>query len=208
MTNPPRIAVIYYSATGNVHRLADAFAAGAADAGAQVRLRRVAELAPKEAIDATPVWRDHLAATAQIEIAELDDLDWADGLALGTPTRFGNVSSQLKQFLDQTSGLWADGRLVNKPVTGFTASLDPHGGQESTLLAMYHTMCHWGSVIVPPGWADYEIAHAAGGNPYGISLVETEAHDPVYVAAVLKAARRQGQRLTDSARALAPLRSR
>ena len=85
--------------------------------------------------------------------------------------------------------------------------MDPHGGQESTLLALYHTMFHWGSVIVPPGWVDYEIAHAAGGNPYGISQVETEADDPGYVKAVLEAAHRQGHRLVDAARALAPLRA-
>lgn len=207
MPSPPRIAVIYYSSTGNVHHLAEAFVRGATDAGAQVRLRRVAELAGDAAIDANPAWRAHLDATGHVALAHLDDLTWADGLALGTPTRFGNVSAQLKQFLDTTTGLWLAGELANKPVTGFTGSMDPHGGQESTLLALYHTMFHWGSVIVPPGWVDYEIAHAAGGNPYGISQVETEAGDPVYVKAVLEAARRQGHRLVDAARALAPLRA-
>lgn len=86
----PRIAVVYYSATGNVHRLAEAFAEGAADAGAEVRLRRVAELAPDSVVDAKPSWRGHLDATARIELADLDDLRWADGFAFGTPTRFGS----------------------------------------------------------------------------------------------------------------------
>ncbi|HLU56707.1 MAG TPA: NAD(P)H:quinone oxidoreductase [Pseudonocardia sp.] len=207
MRDQPRIAVIYYSATGHVHRLAEAFGQGATDAGAEVRLRRVPELAGDAAIDANPAWRAHLEGTADVEVAGLDDLVWADGLAFGTPTRFGNVSSQLKQFLDTTSGLWLAGELANKPATGFTASMDPHGGQESTLLALYHTMFHWGSVIVPPGWVDYEIAHAAGGNPYGISQVEAESADPGYVKAVLEAARRHGHRLVDVARALAPLRA-
>src|SRR5690606_27170625 len=157
-----------YSATGHVHRLAEAFGQGATDAGAEVRLRRVPELAGGAAIDANPAWRAHLEGTGDVEVAGPGDLGWAGGLAFGRPTRFGNVSSQLKQFLDTTSGLWLAGELANKPATGFTASMDPHGGQESTLLALYHTMFHWGSVIVPPGWVDYEIAHAAGGNPYGI----------------------------------------
>ncbi|WP_216204531.1 flavodoxin family protein [Amycolatopsis aidingensis] len=100
----PRIAVVYYSATGNMHRLAEAFAEGAGDAGAEVRLRRVAELAPDSAIDANPAWRAHLEDTAHIEHASLDDLVWATGFAFGTPTRFGNVSAQLKQFLDTTGG--------------------------------------------------------------------------------------------------------
>jgi len=205
--NTPRIAVIYYSATGNIHRLAEAFAHGAADAGADVRLRRVAELAPDTAIDAKPTWRAHLDATAHIPTASLDDLIWANGYAFGTPTRFGNVSSQLKQFFDTTSRLWLAGKLANKPVTGFTGSQDPHGGQESTLLALYNTMYHWGSIILPPGWVDYDIVHAAGGNPYGVSQVETEAGNPDYVKAVLAAARFQGGRLTEAASALAPLQS-
>lgn len=203
----PRIAVIYYSATGNMHRLAEAFTDGAFDAGAQVRLRKVAELAPAQAIDANPAWRAHLEATAHVEEASLEDLAWANGLALGTPTRFGNVSSQLKQFLDTAGGLWLAGRLADMAVTGFTGSMDAHGGQESTLLALYHTMFHWGSVIVPPGWVDYDVAHAAGGNPYGISQVESEAADPTYAKAVAEAARAHGRRLTETARALAPLQS-
>lgn len=203
--NDARIAVIYYSSTGNIHRLAEAYAQGAADAGAEVRLRRVHELAPDPVVDAVPGWRAHLDATADIPHATHDDLIWATGYAFGTPTRFGNVSSQLKQFLDTTSGLWLAGELANKPVTGFTASKDAHGGQESTLLALYNTMYHWGAILLPPGWVDYEIAHAAGGNPYGISQVETQADDPVYAAAVLTAARHQGGRLAETARALAYL---
>jgi NAD(P)H dehydrogenase (quinone) len=128
-----RIAVIYYSATGNLYRLAQAFADGAADAGAQVRLRRAAELAPDQAIDKNPAWRAHLDATAHIPVATHDDLRWANGYAFGTPTRFGNVCSQLRQFVDTTTPLWQAGVLANKPATGFTASYSEHGGQESTL---------------------------------------------------------------------------
>lgn len=203
----PRIAVIYYSSTGTIHGLAEAFAEGAADAGADVRLRRVAELAPSAVVDANPGWRGHLDSTAHLDEASHADLVWADGYAFGTPTRFGNVSSQLKQFLDTTSGLWLAGEMANKPVTTFTASMDAHGGQESTQLALHHTMYHWGCLILPPGWVDYEVAHAAGGNPYGISLVQSQAEeDPAYAKAVLAAARWQGGRLARAAGALAGLR--
>lgn len=206
-TRGARIAVIYYSSTGNIHRLAKAFADGAADAGADVRLRRVAELAPDAAIDSNPAWRAHLDSTAHIELASHDDLKWANGYAFGTPTRFGNVSSQLKQFLDTAGGLWMAGELANKPATGFTGSADSHGGQESTLLALYNVMYHWGSIILPPGWVDYDIVHAAGGNPYGVSQVEDMVENVEYVKAVLEAARFQGGRLAAAATALTALRT-
>jgi NAD(P)H dehydrogenase (quinone) len=123
MTN---LAVIYYSSTGNVHALAEALAEGAVQAGAQVRLRRVAELAPAEAIDSNPAWRAHADATASIPVATHDDLRWADAYAFGTPTRYGNVSAQLKQFLDTTASLWAAGELADKPAFS-QAGGNPYG---------------------------------------------------------------------------------
>src|SRR4051812_23159993 len=96
-----RVAVIYYSATGAVHALADAVAEGAETAGAEVRLRRVAELASATAIDQNPLWRKHIDATATIPEADPADLEWADSFAFGTPTRFGSPAAQLKQFIDQ-----------------------------------------------------------------------------------------------------------
>lgn len=186
-----KVAVIYYSATGNVHALAEAVAEGAAEAGAQVRLRRVAELAPPEAIDANPAWRAHADATADIPVATLDDVRWADGLAFGTPARFGNISAQLKQFLDRTGPLWFDRALTNKVATGFTSASSLHGGHESTLLALYHTFHHWGAIIVAPGYTDPSIARA-GGNPYGTS--HASAGRPPG-REVLSAARYQGRRL-------------
>jgi NAD(P)H dehydrogenase (quinone) len=185
------IAVIYYSSTGNVHALAEALAQGAAATGAEVRLRRVAELAPAEAIDRNPAWRAHLEATAGIPEATHDDLRWADAYAFGTPTRYGNVSSQLKQFIDTTAPLWAAGELADKPVTAFTSAINRHGGNESTLLALYNTMYHWGAVVVPPGYT-HEAFSAAGGNPYGTAHA-SGAGRPGDEA--LAAARRQGERL-------------
>ena len=201
---PGRIAVIYYSSTGTVHRLAEAFAAGAEDGGCQVRLRRVPELAPDDAIDRNPQWREHLSATAGTPLATHEDLEWANGFAFGTPTRFGNVSSQLRNFLDTTAGLWQANTFVGKPATGFTASYAVHGGQESTLLSLYNTLYHWGSLILPFGFADHELAERTGGNPYGVSISQQRAtHEPDHVAAAVDAAHHQGLRLAAIAERLA-----
>lgn len=188
MTN---VAVIYYSATGNVYQMAQALAAGAEDAGAKVRLRRVAELAPDEAIDSRPEWRAHVDATADIPVATNDDLAWAHGLALGSPTRFGNVSAQLKQFLDTAGPLWFAGELADKVGTGFTSASTTHGGNEATILALYNTLYHWGVVVVAPGYTDPQ-ASAGGQSPYGTA--HPSAGGPPGDD-VLAAARHQGRRL-------------
>ncbi|WP_371498235.1 NAD(P)H:quinone oxidoreductase [Kitasatospora sp. NBC_00374] len=186
-----KVAVIYYSATGSVHQLAEAVAEGAAKAGAEVRLRRVAELAPDDAIDANPAWRAHLDATADVPLASHEDLEWADAYALGTPTRFGNVAAQLKQFLDTTGGLWYQGKLQDKPATAFASAQNVHGGNESTLLALYNTLYHWGTIIIPPGYTDPSV-FAAYGNPYGAAH-PSGAGAPT--EELLAAARYQGSRL-------------
>jgi len=188
MTN---IAVIYYSATGNVHALAEAVAEGAQASGAAIRLRRAAELAPAEAIDSNPRWRAHLDATADVPEVTHEDLGWADGYAFGTPARFGNVAGQLKQFLDTTAALWAAGQLSDKAVTAFTSAINNHGGNESTLLALYNTIHHWGSIIVPPGYT-HEAFSAAGGNPYGTAHPSGGGGPE---ATSLASARAQGARL-------------
>ena len=199
-----RITVVYYSSTGSLHALAEAFAEGAGTAGAEVRLRRAAELAPAHVIEGNPEWQAHLDATAEIPHASPKDLVWADGFAFGTPTRFGQPASQLKQFLDTTSGPWEAGDLAGKPATGFTSSYERHGGQESTLLALYHTFHHWGSIVVPTGYVDYDLSHAAGGNPYGVGSI---GGDGPPNADVLALARFQGGRLAEIAGALAPVRA-
>lgn len=200
-----RIAIIYYSSTGSVHALAEAYAAGARRNGAEVRLRRAQESAPSQAIDSNPAWRAHLDATAQVPTAVVDDLVWADGFALGTPTRFGQPAAQLKQFLDTTSGVWEAGHLAGKPATGFTSSHERHGGHESTLLALYNTLHHWGSIVVPTGYVDYDLSHAAGGNPYGVSSIGGDGPPGDYVLAL---AQFQGERLADLAAAVTPIRER
>src|SRR5256885_10307157 len=120
-----RVAVIYYSATGTVHALAQAVAEGAASTGAEVRLRRVAELAPDSAIDQNPLWRRHADAATSIAEASVADLAWADAFAFGTPTRFGTPAAQLKQFIDQAGGLWRGGPPAAKPGAGLTPAVQP-----------------------------------------------------------------------------------
>lgn len=187
-----RIAIVHYSATGNVHTLAERIAQGAADAGAEVRVRRVAELAPAEAIARNEKWQAHLAwATEHVAEVTLDDLEWADGVALGSPTRFGLPAAQLKQFLDQTGGLWGQGKLVDKVVTAFTSASTQHGGLESTVLAMLNTAYHWGSIVLPLGYTDAAVF--ATGNPYGTSFVSRKGAGPD--DPTLATAYHQGRRL-------------
>jgi len=189
-----KIAVIYYSATGTVHQLAEAVAEGASSVGAEVRLRRVAELAPDAAIDSNPRWREHVDTVADaIPEATMDDLVWADAYAFGTPTRFGAPAAQLKQFIDQTGQLWQAGTFIDKPVTAFTSAINQHGGNEATILSLNNVFYHWGSIIVPLGYTD-PLLYAAGGNPYGTSHVTGFPSTPP-TEEVLASARYQGRRL-------------
>ncbi|MFY1693241.1 NAD(P)H:quinone oxidoreductase [Plantactinospora sp. WMMB782] len=197
MVEPVRVAVIYYSATGTVHTLARAVAEGAEQAGARVRLRRVAELAPPEAVDAKPEWAQHLRDTADVAEPGLDDLAWADAVLFGTPTRFGTPAGQLKAFIDTTGPLWFSGGLADKVYSAFTASNTAHGGQESTILALGNVFYHWGGIIVPPGYTDP--VQFRSGNPYGTSHVAGDG-PPGEVA--LAAARHQGRRAAYTAAAL------
>jgi NAD(P)H dehydrogenase (quinone) len=194
---PVKVAIIYYSATGAVHALAQAVAEGAEKAGAHVRLRKVAETAPPEAISARPEWALHLRDTADVTEAGHDDLEWADAVLFGTPTRFGNPANQLRQFIDTTGPLWFQGKLADKVYSAFTASNTAHGGQESTLLALGNTFYHWGGIIVPPGYTDP--IQFQSGNPYGTSHVTGDG-PPSEVT--LQAARHQARRVVDTAAAL------
>ena len=165
----PKIAVIYYSATGTVHELAESVVEGARKEGAEVRLLRVSELAPAEAIASNEAWLAHAAATKDIPTATPADMEWADAVIFGSPTRFGNISSQLKQFIDTLGGLWAEGKLADKIYSGFTASAHAHGGQETTLLALYTSVHEFGGILVTPGYTDP--VKFTDGNPYGTSHV-------------------------------------
>ena len=188
-----KVAVIYYSQTGTIHALAQEYAAGAEKAGAEVHLRQVAELAPQSAIDSNDDWKAHREQTADIPQASADDILWADAVIFGTPTRYGNVAAQLKQFLDQLGPQWAQGQLADKVYSGFTSSATAHGGQESTLLALYTTIHHFGGFIVSPGYTDPVMF--ATGNPYGVSHVDGQGSIPI-ADETRQAARFAGERVS------------
>jgi NAD(P)H dehydrogenase (quinone) len=201
-----RVLVAYYSATGHVHALAKAVAQGAADAGAEVRLRHVEELAPELLISQNQAWGRHRSEVTNEPTATLDDLEWADGIAFGTPTRFGNVAAQLKMFLDQAGTLWEEGKLINKVLTSFTSSQTDHGGQESTILALNNTFYHWGAIVLPLGYTVHEVFNG-GGNPYGASYTSGTRVGPLDPHTVASAVA-QGGRLARVSRVIASAQDR
>ncbi|MEV7389973.1 NAD(P)H:quinone oxidoreductase [Streptomyces sp. NPDC091215] len=165
MDTTVKVTVVYYSATGHVADIAREIADTAEKAGAEVRLRRVAELAPREAVESQPAWAANAAATAGIPLAAVEDIVWADAVLMGSPTRFGNVAAQLKQFLDTLGGAWKRGELADKIYSAFTSTGSPHGGNESTLLALMNSFHHFGGIVVAPGFTHPD--KFADGNPYG-----------------------------------------
>ncbi|MDT0647804.1 NAD(P)H:quinone oxidoreductase [Zunongwangia sp. F260] len=163
-----KLAVIYYSSTGTNHQMAKWAAEAGEEAGAEVKFLKIKETAPQEAINENEDWKKHIEATQDVQTAAVDDLEWADAIIFSAPTRYGSLPSQVQSYFDMTGGLWFQGKLVNKVVSGMTSAQNPHGGQESTLLALYKTMFHWGAIAVPPAYTN-EVMFAAGGNPYGVS---------------------------------------
>jgi NAD(P)H dehydrogenase (quinone) len=205
LERPARIAVIYYSATGNVHRMAHAVAEGAGREGAEVRLRHVAELSDELLISQNQYWGRHRSEVETEPVARLEDLEWADGFAFGTPTRFGNVAAQLKMFLDLAGELWQQGKLIDKVATAFTSSQTEHGGQESTILALNNTLYHWGTVVLPLGYTVADVLNG-GGNPYGASYTSGDQLDVQPDEQTLLVAKAQGARLARVARVLGAAR--
>lgn len=162
------LLIVFYSSTGANYQLAQWAEQGAKATGAQVKLARFAETAPKEAISSNSAWEKNMQQVKDVPVVTLEDLEWADGIIFSTPTRYGSTPSQVQAFIDTTGGLWFNGKLVNKVVSAMSTAQNIHGGQESTILAIYKSMCHWGAIVVPPGYSD-KIAFASGGNPYGMS---------------------------------------
>ena len=138
-----KLAIIYYSSTGTNYQMAKWAEEAAKEAGAEVRVLKVKELAPPQAIDSNPAWRKHYDETQNVPEATSQDLEWADALIFSMPTRFGVMPSQMKQFLDIQGGLWAQGKLANKVVSAMSSASNPHGGQEKTSIA-YIQYDAWG----------------------------------------------------------------
>jgi NAD(P)H dehydrogenase (quinone) len=165
-----KILVLYYSTYGHVERMAEAIAEGARSVpGAQVDVKRVPELMPPEVAKAAGVKLDQAAPIAQVE-----ELPNYDAIIFGTPTRFGNMASQMRNFLDQTGGLWMQGALVGKVGSAFCSTATQHGGQETTLTSFHTTLLHQGMVIVGAPYSEprlMEMNEITGGTPYGASTL-------------------------------------
>ncbi|MDE5053139.1 NAD(P)H:quinone oxidoreductase [Niallia taxi] len=164
-----KLAIVYYSSTGTNYQLAQWAAEGAKESGADVTIYRVEETVPQSVIEGNPAWKAHVEETKDIPVITPDDIVNADAIIFSTPTRFGNVAAQMRQFLDTTGRIWFNGKTVNKVVSAMTSAQNPHGGQEATILSLYTTMYHWGAIVVTPGYTDQSL-YAAGGNPYGTSV--------------------------------------
>ncbi len=193
-----KVAVVYYSSTGTNYQLAKWAEESIKDAGAEVKVVRVEETAPEAAIATNPAWKQHLEDTKDVPVATTDDLEWADGILFSVPTRFGNLPSQMKQFIDMQGGLWASGKTVNKVVSAMSSASNLHGGQEATILSLYTSMMHWGAIIVPPGYSD-NVIYTSGGNPYGTSVTQSQ-EDGSMVEEVEATVKHQAKRVVEIAR--------
>ncbi len=202
MSEKAKVAIFYYSAMGHAYQVAQAFEQGAKAEGAEVRLRKVPELASPEVVASNPAWKAHLEATRGVPEATLADLEWANGYVFGSPTRYGVMAAQMKQFLDSSGPLWGQGKLSHKPVTAFAGAMNPHGGQVNTISSIYNVMQHWGTIIVPTGYTDSSI-YAAGGSPYGVIYTAPARESTAVEEQVLAAARYMGARLARYAQVLA-----
>lgn len=163
-----KLAILFYSTYGTNHAMAEIAAEAARAAGAEVRVLRIAETAPEAVVNAQDGWKAAAASQAALPVATPQDMEWANAYLFSAPTRFGSAPSQLRAFIDTLGGQWFAGALANKAVSAMTSAQNPHGGQEATLLGLYTTFLHWGSIIVAPGYTDASV-FAAGGNPYGYS---------------------------------------
>lgn len=169
-----KIQVVFYSMFGHLYKMAEAVAAGAREAGdTEVSLYQVAELVPDEVLEKSGA-KVARAVFAHVPVAKPDQMAEADAIIFGTPTRFGNMCAQMRNFLDQTGGLWMKGALIGKVGSVFTASATQHGGQETTLTSFHTTLLHQGMVIVGVPYSEarqMKIDEITGGSPYGSSTI-------------------------------------
>jgi NAD(P)H dehydrogenase (quinone) len=192
----PKVLVVFCSRTGNIAALADAIGEGAASGGAEVKLARVDDLASEEVVGNNAAWKaSRDAQKAKYPEAQLSDLEWADAIIFGSPTRYGNMAAELKLYIDKTAGLWAQGKLVNKVGSAFTSTATLHGGNESTIITMLNPMIHLGMIIVTPGYSDPVMF--AAGTPYGASAVVGPMADQGPNEADIAVARHQGKRVAE-----------
>ena len=191
-----KILILYYSMYGHIHRMAEAVAEGVREIkGAEAILRRVPETLPTEVLGKMGALEAQ-KAMVHVPICTVDELASADAVIFGTPTRFGNMCGQMRQFLDATGGIWVKGALVGKVGSAFTSSATQHGGQESTILSFHITLLHHGMVIVGLPYTfqgQTRIDEITGGSPYGASTIAGGKGERMPSENELAAARFQGK---------------
>lgn len=201
-----KVLVVFYSMYGHVLRMADAAAAGAREvSGTTAELRRVPETLPEEVLGKMGALEAQ-KGMAHIPVATVDELPTADAIIFATPTRFGNMCGQMRQFLDATGRLWAEGALIGKVGSVMSSSATQHGGQESTILTFHPTLLHQGMVVVglPYSFAGQSrIDEITGGSPYGASTISGGKGERMPSENELAAARYQGRHVAQIAARLA-----
>jgi len=197
-----KVLVVFYSMYGHVYRLAEAVAEGAREVkGAEVEMRRVPETLSEEILGKMGAIKPQ-KAFAHIPICTVDELASADAFLFGTPTRFGNMCGQMRQFLDATGQLWAKGALAGKVGSVFTSSNTQHGGQESTILSFHITLLHHGMIIVGLPYTfqgQMRMDEITGGSPYGASTIAGGSGERLLSKNELEAARFQGKHVAEIA---------
>jgi NAD(P)H dehydrogenase (quinone) len=199
------VQVIFYSMYGHVHRMAEAIAAGAREvASVEVTLLQVPELVPDEILEKSGA-KAACKAFAQVPLARVEQLPNADAIIFGTPTRFGNMAAQMRNFLDQTGELWARGSLVGKVGSVFTSTATQHGGQETTLTSLHSTLFHHGMIVVGAPCTAAGLTNMkeiTGGTPYGASTLAGGDGSRQPSENELEIARFQGRHVAEIARRL------
>jgi NAD(P)H dehydrogenase (quinone) len=196
-----KVLILYYSSYGHIERMAEAVAEGVREAGAEAVIKRVPELVPPEVAEKSGFKRDQPAP-----IATVDELPGYDAIIVGTPTRFGNMAAQMKNFLDQTGGLWVQGKLIGKVGSVFTSTATQHGGQESTILATHTVLLHQGMVLVGLPYSfqgQMTVSEMSGGSPYGATTIAAGDGSRQPSANELAGARFQGRHVAEIAAKLA-----
>jgi NAD(P)H:quinone oxidoreductase type IV len=201
-----KVQVIFYSMYGHIYKMAEAVAEGARQVeGAEVSLYQVPELVPAEALEKSGASKAR-EAFKHIPIAKVDQLPQADAIIFGTPTRFGNMCAQMRNFLDQTGGLWVKGSLIGKAGSVFTSTGTQHGGQETTITSFHTTLFHLGFVVVGVPYSEQGLVNMSeitGGSPYGAGTLAGADGSRQPTENEFKIARFQGKHVTEIAKKLA-----
>jgi NAD(P)H:quinone oxidoreductase type IV len=203
---PTKVQVVFYSMYGHIYRMAEAIVAGAREvAGTEVALYQVAELVPDDVLEKSGA-KAARAAFARVPLAKPEQLADAHAILFGTPTRFGNMCAQMRNFLDQTGELWMSGGLIGKVGSVFTSTASQHGGQETTLTSFHTTLLHQGMVIVGVPYSEARLLNMdeiTGGSPYGASTITKGDGSRLPTENELAIARFQGRHVAEIAKKLA-----